>query len=394
MLATAGNHLATAEILLVNGASTSLKNSYDETALLIAVKSGFVEMAELLIRKGADPNLSDKKLVTPLHYASVYGDFYMADLLLYYNADINSQTSDGTTPLMAAVWAGTAEITDLLLINGANVNLSDANGISALHIAAQNGDTLILKLLLDKGADLNMKDQNNYNALAVAVRENHTSAAKWLLEKGIETNGQALVNPVAVATKYRSLESLALLHEMKAGGSKPIGFDQIFVFTGMKVTNHDFMSGFSVSVKEPFLNGGIKVGLWFKPFSTRLLVQQSENAFTQYHDKRSMVYAGLFKDFSIRSSSVRANLYFTTSLDLNYTFGNAFPGTGLLPPHFFQAVPAVGFRYEKQWYHISADLIYQPTRFNGSGPVWMEIGAGINLFLDDVRSPGKTLSWY
>ncbi len=135
-------------------------------------------------------------------------------------------------------------------------------------------------------------------------------------------------------------------------------------------------------------------GLDFKPASSRLLIKTGDSDFTQYEDKRSMVNGGIFKDFGIRTSSTKPNIYLRTSIAASYTFGNAFPGTSLMPEHRTQIVPSAGVRIEQRWYHFSGELIYQESGFYRSGPVWVRLGLGIDLFFDNVRAPAKMISWY
>ena len=396
IFAISSNQTIIAKMLIDYGSDPNKLTLRNETPLIIAVKNENSEITEALLRAGADVDFTDRYDATALHYASVYDYRQIADLLLYYDASIDKKTVEGSTPLFASVWAGNAAIADLLIQNGANVEARDNEGFTPFMMAALNGDTLIMQLLFKKGVDIYAVNNSNNNALTLTIIADKSDATKYLLRIGNkwDNRGSRAVSPYSVASKYRRKDIFKILEDNKIPGNIKYEIDQVDIMASTRFFLHDIYTGASLSFKEPYLNGGIIVGLDTKLWYTRVLLKQTENMLYQYMDKGSVVYAGLFKDFALTDYAFKANFELSTSLSVGYTFGNVLKGTLNVPQNKFVIIPAVALKWTNKDLSFSLGADYLKSDFYHVGPVWLRIGASYNLYFDKVRTNGKTLKWY
>jgi len=120
--------------LLVNtpNIKVEVRNSADESPLMMAALNGHVALVRLLIQKDADVN---KPGWTALHYAATNGHIDVMDLLLEENAYIDATSPNGTTPLMMAAHYGTPSAVKQLLEAGADPVLKNDQGLNAFDFA-------------------------------------------------------------------------------------------------------------------------------------------------------------------------------------------------------------------------------------------------------------------
>jgi ankyrin repeat protein len=391
----ANNQLSSVKTLLAHNPDVNKMTSNFETPLIISVKNQNAAIAEALVRGGADIDLADKYGATPIHYASLIGSFDMADLLLYYDVDCNKKANDGTTPLMAAIYSGYPDIADLLFQNGANLEARDNAGFTPLLIAAQNGDTLMMNLLIKEGVDIYEKNDYNYNALALAIESNQLPAVELLLEKGDKWTSaeKGGVNPYTVAYALGRKNIVELLEKKNFVDRQGLKIDEVSVSASVKFNIRDYFTGLSFSFKEPFLNAGFIAGCDIKPAYTRILLEAEENEYYQYYDKSSVVFAGIFKDFTVSEYAFGTKIAVSASLSTGYSFSSKFKGTNIAPENKFRIMPAAGVKFQNKHITIRADLEYMKTGFYHLGPIWLRIGVAYNSFLSKVRSPGKIIKW-
>jgi ankyrin repeat protein len=396
MFAVVNNQSDCVNLLLSRGADPNIITVYYETPLIASVKNGNSKIAESLIRSKADINAGDASGVSALHYAAIYGNLPLTDMLLYYGAAVDKPTNDGTTPLMSAVWVGYYDIADLILQNRPDVNRKDNNGFSAFLIAAQTGDTLMMGLLIDSGADIYETNAYNYNALSLAIKENHKVAVEYLLKEGnLWTSSiNKAVNPLSVAIKYRRKDIIELLEKDKIANKPGISFDQATISASAIAGAHDLFTGINIGIKEPLLNAGIIVGCDFKPYDSRVIIQKSESLFYQYVDRRSTIYAGIFKDIDLTDRSLKSYWSLSMSLSGAYTFGNHYNGTLFGPQNKLNLVPAINMKWQKGNIELFGGVNYKKTEYYKIGPIWLRIGCTYGIYFDKIRSPGKVIKWY
>jgi ankyrin repeat protein len=177
------------KMLLDAGAKVDSANPDDETALMLAIKNGNLQMAETLVKAGASVNRIEKfHNQTPLIYAAGGGHSAIVKLLLSKDADVRPRalytdwpsqvTSEprtqyrsvgGLTALMYAIRGGCYSCVDQLVASGADVNFPTPEGITPLMLALDNEHNEIAMFLMDKGAYLDVWDWWGRTPLWIAV---------------------------------------------------------------------------------------------------------------------------------------------------------------------------------------------------------------------------------
>jgi len=139
----------TVDVLLKAGAKVDAKNTFGDTAIMVASLNGHLVLVKKLFARGAQINPAGW---TPLAYAATNGQTDVVRYLLDVGANINAASANGTTPLMMAVRGGHIGTVDLLLAKGADPNLRNQNDATALAWATRGGFDSIEKSLLKQGA--------------------------------------------------------------------------------------------------------------------------------------------------------------------------------------------------------------------------------------------------
>ncbi|KAI8336814.1 Glycerophosphoryl diester phosphodiesterase family-domain-containing protein [Chlamydoabsidia padenii] len=100
------------QLLIEKGASVDIADDDGETALLLAIRNGFIDGAKMLIKDGhADVNLSEKiNGVTPLMVAAIEGDIDMVQLLLDGGAEKTKVDANGWAAYEHAIFRGHLDI--------------------------------------------------------------------------------------------------------------------------------------------------------------------------------------------------------------------------------------------------------------------------------------------
>jgi hypothetical protein len=297
--------------------------------------------------------------------------------------------------MMASILAGYQDVSDYLIRNGANLEARDRNGFTPLLIAAQNGDTLLINLLLKQGVDLYEKNYFNYNALDIAIESNHRPAVEMLLEKGDKwtSSEKGGLNPYTIASSFGRKDIITLLEQKNIPGRIGFRIDEISVSPNVKLNNHDFYSGGVIMFREPVMKAGLKTGFDFKPAYSRVLVKTGENLYYQYYDKSSLIYAGLFKDFTLKETFSGTIISASAAFSAGFSFGPRFRGTRVPAEEKIRIIPSAGLKVQKRHFTVKADLEYMKTQFYGISPLWFRAGFAYNYFISKVRSPGKTIKW-
>jgi serine/threonine-protein phosphatase 6 regulatory ankyrin repeat subunit B len=140
-------------------------DSFQNSALLMAVDNKHLAVAEFLLQQGANIHLDNKYGYTPLMQAVMRNDAKMVSMLLDKGAKIDQKNFyTELTPLMMAVDNGSMEMVELLLVRGAQLNLQDERGRSALMHATAARQPKIAERLLRAGADTTLKDKQGRTA--------------------------------------------------------------------------------------------------------------------------------------------------------------------------------------------------------------------------------------
>jgi ankyrin repeat protein len=109
-----------------------IRNSVDESPLMLAALKGELALCQALIKRGGNVN---KPGWAPLHYASTNGHLEVMRLLLDAYAYIDAASPNGTTPLMMAAQYGSEDAVRLLLEEGADPTIKNDLNLTAVDFA-------------------------------------------------------------------------------------------------------------------------------------------------------------------------------------------------------------------------------------------------------------------
>ena len=172
--------------LLNQGASIDARNSLKQTPLMVATHGNHVAAAKMLIDAGADVNAKDAMQDSPYLYAGARGHLEILQMTLEHGADLTSTNRYGGTALIPAAERGHVETVRTLIQAGTDLDHINNLGWTALLeaiILADGGPrhTEIVKLLVDAGADVNLADKERITPLQHA-RQRGYSAMVTILE--------------------------------------------------------------------------------------------------------------------------------------------------------------------------------------------------------------------
>src|SRR6218665_1530124 len=128
----------TPDLFVSHAEGLSERDSYGNSLLHVAARTGNSEAVEHLLRLEADPNDRNSAGETPLFQASVCNHSAVVRRLIKADCDVNSRNNFGNCALSASAYLGEIEMVKLLLDNGADVNVTDSRGNSCLHAALLN----------------------------------------------------------------------------------------------------------------------------------------------------------------------------------------------------------------------------------------------------------------
>jgi ankyrin repeat protein len=189
-----------AKYLLERGADPNGEDSYGNTPVILATKSGHPEVIAVLLAGGAKPLDSLTEAQILMAAAARRGDLMALRHELRRGADVNRKGPGGETALVEAIKGGifrggNLEMVHELLNLGASPNLSGhfITDTSPLHVAVLNNERAfesdngpaIVEALLKAGAHVSSTEYGKKQTpLHVAAQTNNTKAAILLLEAG------------------------------------------------------------------------------------------------------------------------------------------------------------------------------------------------------------------
>ncbi len=152
LLATHGNHVAAAKLLIAAGADVNAKDDIQDSPYLYAGAHGRTEILKMTLAAGADLKSLNRYGGTALIPACHYGHVDAVKVLLATRIDIDHVNRLGWTALLEAVILGDGgpvhtEIVRLLLAAGANPAIADREGVTPLEHAKRRGFAAMARLL-------------------------------------------------------------------------------------------------------------------------------------------------------------------------------------------------------------------------------------------------------
>ena len=156
LIATDGNHLAAASLLMARGANVNAQDRQRDSAFLLAGARGHTDIVRAALAHGADWRITNRFGGTALIPACERGHVETVRVLLATDIDVDHVNNLGWTGLLEAVILGTGgaahqDIVRLLRARGAQVNLADREGVTPLRHAERLGQREVAALLRAAG---------------------------------------------------------------------------------------------------------------------------------------------------------------------------------------------------------------------------------------------------
>ncbi len=129
------------------------KEGEPRTPLVMAARSGALEIGKLLVAANADIEHHHHADESPLMAASANGHLDFVMYLIEQGADVNKKVRGDGTALLVASREGHLEIVKYLISNNADVNAQVSGDGTPLICAAKRGHYEVAKLLLENNAD-------------------------------------------------------------------------------------------------------------------------------------------------------------------------------------------------------------------------------------------------
>ncbi|MGE9762741.1 MULTISPECIES: ankyrin repeat domain-containing protein [Pseudomonadaceae] len=157
LLATAGNRVEVARLLIAAGADVNRQNRIHDSAYLLAGAAGRLEILRLTLAHGADLRSTNRYGGTALIPACERGHVEVVATLLKAGVDPDHVNKLGWTGLLEAILLSDGgprhqAIVKQLIEAGANLNLADNDGVTPLQHARQRNQTTIARMLEVAGA--------------------------------------------------------------------------------------------------------------------------------------------------------------------------------------------------------------------------------------------------
>ncbi len=176
-------------LALRDGARLEARDASGRTALLLASAGDHVEAARVLVAMGADPDALDDQHDTPWLVTGVTGSVAMLEVLLPASPDLGAVNRFGGVSVIPASERGHVEYVRRVVSTGIDVNHVNRLGWTALLEAVLLGNggarhQEIVRILLGAGADASIGDRDGVTALEHAERLGFEEIAAILRSAG------------------------------------------------------------------------------------------------------------------------------------------------------------------------------------------------------------------
>jgi len=167
--------------LLQRGMDVNTADASGNTLAMIAARNGNADLLGFLLKNNANILKRNRYGDTAIMLAVVKGRIEIVRQLLDANTEINNT---GWNPLHYAAYGGHAEIVRLLVAKGADLDVQAPNGQTALMLAANADHLETVKILIDADADMDAEDYQGNTAIMLAEKAGFTAIVDYLRSEG------------------------------------------------------------------------------------------------------------------------------------------------------------------------------------------------------------------
>jgi len=193
-------------------------NEHGQCPLLIAARSGHLDVVVLLQRAGADMHKHSHDGITALHYAAHEGHEDVVRHLCESQAALDQQKHGGATPLSWSAQAGRLKTTRCLLAFNACLEKPREDGGTPLCVASHGGHCQVVELLCEARANVNVVVDNGVTPLLLAARAGSIATVQHLCDKGADKDAATSTGatPLLIASRLGHLRIVEYLCFAKA----------------------------------------------------------------------------------------------------------------------------------------------------------------------------------
>ena len=249
-------------------------------------------------------------------------------------------------------------------------------------------------LLLDKGADISIRNKAGINALTMSVTKGYRDIAELLIENRAKVNEPVHKgnNVLDIAKENKNEELIALL---KANGAKTNRWPYINMISagiGMDFNKNDFMAGLNAGIHESKYGMGLNLNINRRMAPVRVLVEDNNDIYFQFWERRWIATAGINKKFRFETPSGHM-LGPYLGLDVAYTWGS-YRGADRQPHPLTVFSPAAGFFWKKKNIGLDVKYSYRYLDIPHFSPHRISIGFlyYFNFFHEKLMF--KEISWF
>ena len=191
MTAASVGDLNSVKVLLDRGAVVDTRDrTFQQTALMFAVRDNHPDVVRLLVERGADVNAKTKQGETPgwILPNSVPGFGHGIGIVRGGLPERGSRyfIPGALTPLLYAARDGRLEAAKILVDARADLELVNADGITPLLMAISNNQIPVARFLIDRGAKINISDWYGRTPLWTAVEVRNMDFDNGTFENGVD----------------------------------------------------------------------------------------------------------------------------------------------------------------------------------------------------------------
>ena len=204
IVATENGNLDCVKVLLVEyGVNVDFQNIKGKTPLMLASRTGHVDVVSFLVEHGADLNLQCNAMgLTALMSACLYNERDVVTFLVEHGANVNLQSKYGDTALSLFLCGipmysddNYCNVLSSLIENGADVNAGMYDNRTPLMMASTNGHINAVALLVEHGANMDIQDEDGDTALHYAVTTREAKEGRYcVVEKLLNLGAAQLYN--------------------------------------------------------------------------------------------------------------------------------------------------------------------------------------------------------